>query len=433
VIARIMLLMLTGAVIVCADPLPTSLADQTTVDPREGIANRDRAEADRAGSARWDLIIVGAGAVGSAAFRAASEAGARVLCLEQFEPGHALGSSHGHSRIFRHAYFEHPDYVPLLRHSTARFESLEREAAVPLLHRCGMLVAGPPGSQAVEGSLEASRRWSLPVEQVTGMELAARFPWFSLSPASIAAFEPDAGIVRSEAAIGATLAVATARGGALRSGARVREISEGDSGVTVRTEDGVERAAAAIVAAGAWTARLLPDLASLLAVTRQVQAWIAPVAGVDPSGMPCWFVDRNDGSRPVYGLAPDPLAASGSHPARARQPKLGLHGSDEVVDPDVGARPVDENDLARLRSACESIAPPLAGVFVDAATCLYTMSPDGQFLVGAHGRGSIVFAAGLSGHGFKLSPALGDALVDLALTGRTALPVGFLSPARFGS
>jgi sarcosine oxidase len=401
------------------------------VDLSEGSASQRRADADRADTSRWDLVIIGAGAVGSAAFRTASSAGARVLCLEQFEPGHGSGSSHGHSRIFRHAYFEHPDYVPLLRHSTARFESLGRESEVPLLHRCGMLVAGPRDSQAVQGSLAASRRWSLPVEEITGTEITSRFPWFSLPPDSIAAFESDAGILRSEAAIAANLAVATARGGTLRSGVRVRELSESGSGVTVRTDGRLERAASVIVAAGAWAARLLPDLAPLLTVTRQVQAWVAPATGVDPSSMPCWFVDRGQASRAIYGLAPDPLAGSGDHAVRARQPKLGLHGSDEIVDPDLGARPVCEDDLTRLRVACEPIAPGLAADVADAATCLYTMSPDGQFLVGARGRGRIVFAAGLSGHGFKLSPALGDALVDLALTGRTALPVAFLSPSRF--
>ena len=90
----------------------------------------------------WDLIVIGAGAVGSAALRAASEAGARVLGLERFAPAHRRGSSHGLSRIYRHAYFEHPDYVPLLRHSSARFASLERESGTSLRHRCGMLLMG---------------------------------------------------------------------------------------------------------------------------------------------------------------------------------------------------------------------------------------------------------------------------------------------------
>ena len=114
----------------------------------------------------WDVIVVGAGAVGSNVLRATAESGARVLGLEQFTPANARGSSHGHSRIFRHAYFEHSDYVPLLSHSTARFESLEIESGEALLHRCGMLVLGPPGSEVVRGSLDSARRFGLDVERL---------------------------------------------------------------------------------------------------------------------------------------------------------------------------------------------------------------------------------------------------------------------------
>jgi sarcosine oxidase len=173
----------------------------------------------------------------------------------------------------------------------------------------------------------------------------------------------------------------------------------------------------------------------LLTVTRQVQAWVATTAGIDARAMPCWLVDRGPSERALYGLAPDPAAptstADGSS-SPARHPKVGLHGSSDVVDPELGAAPVADTDLERLQSAYRAVAPALAGRVVAAATCLYTMSPDGHFLVGARrGARRIHFAAGLSGHGFKLAPALGDALVDLALRSRTDLPIDFLAPARF--
>jgi sarcosine oxidase len=188
-----------------------------------------------------------------------------------------------------------------------------------------------------------------------------------------------------------------------------------------------------IVCAGAWTARLLPELAPLLRVTRQVQAWVAPRAGTDPAGMPCWLLDRGPRQPAVYGLAPDPRAAAADPASPSRLPKVALHGSDVLVDPDAGAAPPADRDLARVHRAYSGIAPGLAGEVAAATTCLYTMSPDGNFLLGTR-RGSqrTHFAAGLSGHGFKLAPALGDALCELALNGRTRLPVGFLSPDRFG-
>ena len=385
-------------------------------------------------SNNWDLVVIGAGAVGSAALRASRERGAKTLCLEQHAPAHERGSSHGLSRIFRHAYFEHPDYVPLLRHSTTRFESLERESGVALLHRCGMLVAGPPGSEVVAGSLESGRRWGLAVEALDAPALQARFPWFAYPDDAVGAFEANAGLVRPEAAVHAALAAARSRGAELRIGTRVRALVEDATGVWVETDAGRERTDGVIVAAGAWTPRLLPELASLLTVTRQVQAWVATATGIDAQAMPCWLVDRGPSQRALYGLAPDPAAPmiDGEATSPARHPKVGLHGSSDHIDPELGAAPVAEADLERLLHAYRVVAPALAGRVIAAATCLYTMSPDEHFLVGTRrGARRIHFAAGLSGHGFKLAPALGDALVDLALRGRTELPIDFLSPGRF--
>jgi len=382
----------------------------------------------------WDVIVVGAGAVGSAALRAASEAGVRVLGIEQFAPAHARGSSHGHSRIFRHAYFEHPDYVPLLRHSTARFESLERQSGAPLMNRCGMLVAGRDDSAVVRGTLASAQQWALPLDSLDARALRARFPLFSFTEDAIGAFEADAGIIRPEATVHASIRIALARGAELRTTTGVRCVIEDATGVSVETDHGRERARAVIIATGAWTSRLIPELAPLLKVTRQVQAWFAPAVGIDALPMPCWLFDRGPGQPAIYGLAPDPAAPAGADgsPSPSRYPKVAFHGSDVVVDPDVDAAPVTRTDVDRLLESYRSIAPMLAGAPVATANCLYTMSPDGHFLVGTRcDLRRTHFAAGLSGHGFKLAPALGDALVDLALRGRTELPIGFLSAARF--
>jgi sarcosine oxidase len=216
----------------------------------------------------------------------------------------------------------------------------------------------------------------------------------------------------------------------------VREVIEDATWVTVRTAEGSERASAVVIAAGPWTPRLIPELAPLLRVTRQVQAWLAPASGPDPGAMPCWLYDRGPDRLAIYGLSPDPAASAsgGRSPSPACHPKVGLHGSEETVDPDLGARPVDASDIELIRDALQSCAPRLAGRLVESATCLYTMSPDGHFIVGSTGAsGRVHYAAGLSGHGFKLGPALGDALADRALLGRTRLPVEFLSPGRFAA
>lgn len=382
-----------------------------------------------------DLIVIGAGAVGSAVLRAASEAGARVLGLEQYTPANPRGSSHGHSRIFRHAYFEHPDYVPLLRHATARLELLERESGACLLHRCGMLLMGAPGCPAVSGAIESAQRWELPLDALDAAAIRSRFPCFDVPSDTHGAFEANAGVVRPEATVRAAVEVALARGVELRLGQRVDAVVEDDTGVSVVTPSGTERAAAVIITAGPWASVLMPELRPWLRVTRVVQAWLEPQDGTDASAMPCWLYDRGPGRRAIYGLAPDPMAANPPNglPSPSRYPKVGLHGSDVVVDPGVGAAPVTSADTDALLAAYGAIAPSLAGRVVESATCLYTMSPDEHFILGPRpGCRRTYFAAGLSGHGFKLAPALGDALVELALLGGTSLPVGFLSPGRFG-
>ncbi len=175
---------------------------------------------------RWDLIVVGGGAVGSAALRAAAESGARVLGLEQLTPANPRGSSHGLSRIFRHAYFEHPEYVPLLQHSTGRFESLEIESGQQLLHRCGMLLMGPPDSEIVLGSLASARRWGLGTDELDAAALRRRFPWFSVPSDAIGAFEANAGLVRPEGAVHAAIDVARQRGAEFRMNSRVQRVVE---------------------------------------------------------------------------------------------------------------------------------------------------------------------------------------------------------------
>ncbi len=376
----------------------------------------------------FDVIVVGLGAVGSFALRAASRRGARCLGLELDTPAHARGSSHGHCRIFRHAYFEHADYVPLLRHATRRFEELERETSTSLLHRCGVLLLGHRESTVLLRSLDAARAHGLQVEDLDSREIARRFPWFASPLAERGVFEADAGLVRPERAIAAAIASAREAGAHLRLSTRAISLHADDRGVEVTTEQGTERATTVIVAAGAWTAKLLPELRPHLTVTRQVQAWIAPRSGGPPVGMPCWLLDPGDGRRSLYGIPADPLAEAHSP---ARMPKVAWHGSSDLVDPDLGALPPCAADLDPLLAAYQQAAPPLAGSVIDAATCLYTMSPDGDFLVGrSRDTDSICYAAGLSGHGFKLAPALGDALCDLALLGGTNLPVDFLSAAR---
>ena len=158
-----------------------------------------------------DVVVVGLGAVGSAALWALAHRGVQVLGIDPQPPCHAQGSSHGHTRVFRHAYFEHPDYVPLLREATATFERWEQAAGVSLLHRAGVLVMGPRGCPGVVGSRLAAQLHDLEVHALGPSDLRAAYPQFAGGSDIEALFEPDGGFVRVERAIGTALQLSSAR------------------------------------------------------------------------------------------------------------------------------------------------------------------------------------------------------------------------------
>ncbi|MCK6506748.1 N-methyl-L-tryptophan oxidase [Myxococcota bacterium] len=368
-----------------------------------------------------DVLVLGLGAVGAQALLALSRRGVHAVGLEPHGRAHDRGSSHGHTRITRHAYFEHPDYVPLLRAATAGFQRLQAETGAPLLHPCGVLLLGGPGSTVLAASAEAAARHGVPVEHLDADALRRRFPAFAVEGDTRGLLEPGAGFVRPEAATAAALQRAEALGAVIHDAEGGQSWEEEGDGVCVQTRAGAWRARALVIAAGAWTAGLVPDLARHLRVTRQVQGWVH--ARTDPGPLPCWLVDR-PGERHLYGIPADPLAGDGRY-------KIAVHGSDGQTTADGLDRTVHPQELAALAAARDRWVPGLRGPVASGATCMYTVTPDAHFVVDrAPGHARTFVAAGLSGHGFKLAPALGQALCDLALDGRTDLPIGFLSAAR---
>ena len=375
----------------------------------------------------YDVVVLGLGAVGSAALWSLSQRGLRVLGLDAHGPAHDRGSSHGHTRVFRHAYFEHPDYVPLLRAATATFEAWERTAGVALLHRCGVLVRGPRDAEAVVGAKRAADLHGLDVRWLEPPALARAYPQFAEDSDMVGIFEPDAGFVRVEAAVRCALGLATAPRRHHAPVARWERL--GPDHIVVHPVDGppvhTRRLA---LAAGAWTAPLVPELAPWLTVTRQVQAWLTPseptAAAADR--LPCWLVDR-PGQRHLYGIPADPLRPG---PPLA---KVARHGSDHATTPASVDRTVHPADLAPLQADVSEQVPGLVGPVADASVCLYTSTPDGHFIVDRLPHAPEVgVVAGLSRHGFKLAPALGRALADLVCDRQTDLPVDFLGLGRFG-
>ena len=224
----------------------------------------------------YDTIVVGLGVMGLATAAELARRGARVLGIEQFGIPHARGSSHGVARVFRTAYFEHADYVPLLKRAHTLWRSMGEEVGGPLLLETGVLYGGPADSALIAGSLASARQHGLAVDALPADELARRFPQFALDQGMVALFEPAAGMLLAEASLNAFAGIALRHRAELRAFEPVMSWSAEGDGVRVTTSRGEYSAARLVFCGGAWSGRLLSELGLPLRVTRQVSAWIWP-------------------------------------------------------------------------------------------------------------------------------------------------------------
>ncbi len=372
--------------------------------------------------AHFDVVVCGLGAMGSAAVYHLARRGKRVLGLERYAPGHDRGSSHGLTRVIRLGYFEHPSYVPLVRRAYALWRELEAACGRQLLHVTGIAEIGAPESALVQGTLASSRLHGLRHELLAAPELMQRFPAFKLPPDYVAVVQPDGGFLEVEPSIQVQLALAAAAGADIRSGESVQAIEPGTDTVRVRTDRGTVEAGAVIVAAGPWTRSLLPELALPLKVTREVMGWFAPIDADLFSAFPVFILESRHGMH--YGVPPH--GGAGLKVAKH-------HHRIESVDPDAYDRTVSADDEALIRAAVADHIPAANGRLIAAKTCLYTMTPDGDFLIDRlPGASNIIVASPCSGHGFKFAPVIGEILADLATSGATRHDIARFRLGRFG-
>ncbi len=373
--------------------------------------------------AQYDVAVIGLGAAGSATLRELARRGVRAAGFEQFAPGHDRGSSHGETRMIRLGYFEHPSYVPLLRRTYELWRALETEAAQTLLHVTGIVEIGPPEGEIVSGTLRASREHALPHDVMSASETMRRFPAFRIPDSFAGVFQPDGGYVSVEASLAAMLQGAKAGGAGIHDGETVRSIAPTPSGVAIETDGGSHRADVAIVAAGAWTKTLLPDLPVGLRPTRQAMAWFAPTdaAPFDRAHCPVFLLESPYGVH--YGFPLD---------GRGRVKIAKHHHADETTDPHGIDRRFSDKDEALIRSAVADHLPAANGALESGKTCLYTMTRDGDFVIDRlPDSPHVIVASACSGHGFKFAPVLGEILAQLAVDGRTPHDISRFSLARF--
>ncbi|NYJ03951.1 N-methyl-L-tryptophan oxidase [Petropleomorpha daqingensis] len=371
----------------------------------------------------FDVIVVGLGGMGSAAAAHLAGRGQRVLGFERFGPAHALGSSHGGSRIIRQAYFEDPDYVPLLQRAYELWERAERDRGADLLTVTGGLYIGQPHHRTVGGSLATAQEHDLPHELLDAAEVRRRFPTLQPEDGEVALFEAVAGYVRPEASVSAHLELAARAGAELHFEEAVTAWEADGDGVRVTTATGTFRAERLVICPGAWAPQLLEDLGVPFTVERQVMYWFQPEGGAERyERHPIWIHQADDGLQ-LYGFPAIDGPDGGVKTAFFR------HGS--VTTPETIDRVVHPDEVEFMAKRLGAFAPGMPGRFLRGAACMYTTTPDEHFVVAVHPEHpNVTVACGFSGHGFKFVPVIGEILADLSTTGTTAHPIDLFDPRR---
>jgi sarcosine oxidase len=374
---------------------------------------------------RADVIVAGLGAMGSAAAWQCTAAGLSVLGLDRFRPPHAVGSSHGGSRVIRETAFEHPRYVPLVRRAWTLWDALAAEAARgDLMIRTGALYAGVPSASIVTGSRRSALEHAVNCDELSAADIARRWPPFAPEVGMVGLFEGRGGVLRPEACIEAMLAGAAARGARLHYDERVTEWGADGDGVWAKTPRGRYTADRLILATGPWLAELLVSLGVGAWVERVVQHWFRPAADaavLGPDRLPVYLWEDADGVI-FYGF---PLLDGAM--------KCAVHHRGETTSAEALRREVTGEEVERARSLLARYVPGAAGPYVRSAVCSYTNTPDGDFLLDRHPvHQAVIVASPCSGIGFKFAPVIGEILAALASGTAPGFDLAPFAFARFG-
>ena len=371
----------------------------------------------------YDVIVVGVGGMGSAACWHMAMRGLRVLGLERYDIPHAMGSSHGVTRIIRLPYYEDPSYVPLLRRAYENWRALEAATGQKVLHITGSLDAGPEHDPLFEGALHSARLHDLSHEVLTGAQINARFQGYRLPHDTRAVYQPEGGFVASERAILAHVQAAQAEGADIRAREQVLSWQAGPSGVTVTTDRGTHHAGRIVLAAGAWMGSLVPDLATLAVPERQVLAWLQPLR-------PELFTPQRF---PVFNLTVEEGRYYGFPVFEVPGFKFGrYHHREEQGTPEAIRREPDAEDEALLRAFSTRYFPDGNGPTMALRDCMFTNTPDEHFVIDYHPEHpEVILASPCSGHGYKFCSVVGEILANLATDRPPGFDIGLLRMNRF--
>ena len=383
-----------------------------------------------------DVIVVGLGAMGAATLYQLARSGCRVVGLDRFAPPHEFGSSHGETRITRLAAGEGASYLPLVRRSHALWRELEALSGERLMQRTGGLIIGPRDGGTVHHGQDAFVQRTIALAEQAGIEhevlspaaLMARFPQFRLQGDEIGYYEPEAGMLFPEACVRAQIELARRRGAVVRLGETVLGIEQNGAGVTVRTAGETLHASRCVVTAGAWIGKLLGGaLPGLARPFRQTLHWFAPEPAADftASAFPVFIWIHGAGAEDYfYGFPASPDDGG---------VKLASETYQSQADPDAMAREVGAAESAALyHEHVGARLPGLLSQVLRAKACLYTVTPDAGFIVDTlPGADRVLAVSACSGHGFKQSAALGEAIAERVLGDSDGILLDAFSFGRF--
>jgi sarcosine oxidase len=367
----------------------------------------------------YEYIVVGCGGIGSAAaYWLAREAGGEVLGLEQFALGHDRGESQDHSRIIRLSYHA-PEYTALTRHTYAAWAAIEDESGVPLRLKTGgvdLELVGEAGPQFINHYADSMRAADIPHEQLSAHELMRRWPQFQLPDRVQALFQADSGLIDARKANATHVTLARARGATILDHTAVRSIRPDGDGVVVQTDSATFTARRVVVTAGAWSNQVLRDVGIELPLTvtqEQVTYFQTPhLREFAPDRFPIWI--WHGGPRdcfygfPIYGEVAT---------------KAGQDVGGDVVTADTRTFTPNPRAAADLHRFLERYIPRALGPELYTKTCLYTLTPDRDFVIDTLPQHPQIAVAIGAGHAFKFAGLIGRILSQLALRSASDLPI----------
>jgi sarcosine oxidase len=370
------------------------------------------------------VAVIGTGSIGSMTLWQLARAGVDAIGFEQYAPGHDQAAAGGESRIFRTAYLEGPQYVPLLLRARELWRELERESGFDLLNLNRGLMIGHENSGGMRNVLASARDFELPHRVLDADEMRRTYPQHAMRDGEIGFLDQWAGVLRPEFAVLAAATAAERRGARLVTGTRITDVEPYREGVRIRCGDRTWTVEQAIVTAGPWTNRFVPSLVKHVFPRRLVMTWYHPrgsVADYLPDRFPIFIRDADDVH--VFGI---PTLDGGSVKVAPHASYGQMHDADDL-DRNVAAA-----DLAPINAAVAELFPGLVPTPVRVAAYMDAYTSDGHAIVGQMPGTSNVWVLGaFSGHGFKMAPAFGQVAAELAVDGKTSLPIEHLNPTRF--